>query len=625
MGRALYAAEPHFRTAFDECAHALRTELGFDLREVVFGDDADALLPTSVMQPAIFSLEYSLARLWMSYGVMPSAMLGHSIGEFVAATLAGVFSLADALTLVARRGKLMQSQPTGSMLSVRMPMEALLARLPQELSLAAENAPGACVVSGASAVVAAFQAQLDAEGIACRALHTSHAFHSAMMDAVVPQFRAEVAAVQRQAPQMPVLSTATGQWLDAETATSPDYWARHLREPVRFSAAVLQAIESPARVLLEVGTRTTLSALTRQQPSLSRANKVAISSLADSPASEITSFRQAAGQLWAHASAFDPALLDTRTRRRRMRLPTYAFDRQRYWLDAPLADANNVLPHPTLAALGTAAPLHLVSAPLGEATEAMPVSGEDAYARLLTRLRDVFEDAAGLSMDDPDSHFIEAGLDSLMLTQIALQLQKVFAVKVTFRQLMGEASTLEKLATLLLPHLPEQLPSSAVPATATASVALQLHGLSAATVATASASANSELHGLVDKQLQLMSQQLGLLAQAASQDGELIRQVVLQQQVLMTRQLSMLGGEPMSADLVLVPLDRATLTSAQSAPANVAASASQLDVPAASDFKIMEARQPIVPGARLGRSPQGEPGWYVASPDQPGKFFKVAG
>lgn len=625
MGRSLYAAEPHFRSAFDECADALRTELGFDLRDVVFGDDADALLPTSVMQPAIFSLEYSLARLWMSYGVMPSAMLGHSIGEFVAATLAGVFSLTDALTLVARRGKLMQAQPTGSMLSVRMPMETLLARLPEELSLAAENAPGACVVSGPAAAVAAFQTQLDAEGIACRALHTSHAFHSQMMEPVVALFRAEVAAVQRNAPQMPVLSTATGQWLDAETATSPDYWARHLREPVRFSAAVLQAIESPARVLLEVGTRTTLGALTRQQPSLSRASKVAISSLADSPASELASFRQAAGQLWVHASAFDPALLDTRISRRRIRLPTYAFDRQRYWLDAPVADANKVLPHPTLAALGTAAPLHLVSAPLGEATETTPVSGEDAHARLLTRLRDVFEDAAGLSIDDPESHFIEAGLDSLMLTQIALQLQKVFAVKVTFRQLMGEASSLEKLAALLLPQLPEQAPSSVVPATVAASVALQSHGLPAATVTTASALANTELHGLVDRQLQLMSQQLGLLAQSASQDSELIRQVVLQQQALMTRQLSMLDGGPMPADMALASLVEPTVTKAHSASVPVAVSASQQDVPAACDFKIMEARQPIVPGARLGRSPQGEPGWYVASPDQPGKFFKVAG
>src|SRR5690606_12403400 len=138
------------------------------------------------------------ARLWMSLGAAPAAMLGHSIGEFAAATLAGVFSLDDALKLVARRGRLMQARPAGSMLSVRLPADALLARLPDGLSLAAENAPGACVVSGPAEAVAAFQSVLEGEDVACRALHTSHAFHSAMMDPVVEQFRAEVRSEERR-------------------------------------------------------------------------------------------------------------------------------------------------------------------------------------------------------------------------------------------------------------------------------------------------------------------------------------------------------------------------------------------------------------------------------------------
>lgn len=161
MGRALYAAEPAFRAAFDDCAQVLDVELGQDLRALVFGDDADALLPTAIMQPAIFSIEYALARWWMSHGVVPTAMVGHSVGEFVAATLAGVFSLPDALRLVARRGRLMQAQPAGAMLSVRLPLDALQARLPDALSLAAENAPGACVVAGPHEAIAAFQQQLE--------------------------------------------------------------------------------------------------------------------------------------------------------------------------------------------------------------------------------------------------------------------------------------------------------------------------------------------------------------------------------------------------------------------------------------------------------------------------------
>ena len=621
MGRELYAAEPHFRSAFDECAEVLHAELGFDLRETVFGDDADALLPTSVMQPAIYSLEYSLARLWMSYGVMPSSMLGHSIGEFVAATLAGVFSLADALKLVARRGRLMQAQPTGSMLSVRMPLDTLLARLPGDLSLAAENAPGACVVSGSSAAVQAFQAQLDAEGIACRALHTSHAFHSAMMDPVVELFRAEVAAVERNALQMPVLSTATGQWLDTETAMSPDYWARHLREPVRFSAALLQAIDSPARVLLEVGARTTLSALARQHPSLSRAHKPAVSSLADSPVSELASFRQAAGQLWAHAGAFDPSLFDTRARRRRVRLPTYAFDRQRYWLEAALAESHKMLPHPALTATGEIPTLYLVNAPT-EPLAAPAASDKNAREQLVTRLRDVFEDASGLDIDDTESHFIEVGLDSLMLTQIALKLQKVFGVKVTFRQLMGEAASLDRLATLLQAQLPEPAPPPA-PVVAAAAVALPAQAPAMA-VAAALAPAGTDLRNAVAQQLQLMSQQLALLAQSGDQSGELTRQIILQQQALMVRQLAMLSGEPTPAIERPMLLEQGALAT-RSVPEAASRTAAVQQDPAPLAIKIMEARQPILPGARLGRSPEGEPGWYVASPDQPGKFLKVAG
>src|SRR5690606_30784093 len=162
-----------------------------------FGDDAEALLPTSVMQPAIFAIEYATARLWMGIGVQPAAMVGHSIGEFVAATLAGVFSVADGARLVARRGRLMQAQPSGAMLSVRLPLDALHARLPDDLSLAAENGPGACVVAGTHEAVARFQSDLEAGEIACRLLKTSHAFHSTTMEPVVAPFRDEVERIAR--------------------------------------------------------------------------------------------------------------------------------------------------------------------------------------------------------------------------------------------------------------------------------------------------------------------------------------------------------------------------------------------------------------------------------------------
>ncbi len=524
MGRGLYEAEPAFRTAFDACADTLGAELGFDLRERVFGDDPEALLPTSTMQPATFAIEYSLARLWMSRGIMPAAMIGHSVGEFVAATLAGVFSLPDALRLVARRGAMMQARPAGGMLSVRLALDALLPRLPAELSLAAENAPGACVVAGPLEAIAAFQVQLEADGVACRALRTSHAFHSAMMDPVVAPFRAEVAAVARYAPLLPLVSTATGDWLDAATATSPDYWARHLREPVRFATALGRVLDVSSRVLLEVGPRATLSALSRQHPEVQKQQIAAVATLADTPAGEPASFHLAAGLLWCHGVPLDPGRFDQRTSRRRVRLPTYPFERRRYWIDA--AAPSSVVAHPAIAAaaaLETVMPQAVLqpnnAAPASTLCAAAPAARKP---RLIAQLRDVIEDVAGFDLADADAdaNFIELGLDSLMLTQVALQLQKTFSVKITFRQLMCDGASLERLAALLDAQLPAQAPSQAdvvpPPLPATAAVAPAAVAPMAAMVLPpmmAEGTAGSDvLRAVIAQQMQLMAQQLALLA-----------------------------------------------------------------------------------------------------------------
>src|SRR5690606_36216808 len=296
-------------------------------------------------------VEYATARLWMSFGVQPAAMIGHSIGEFVAATLAGVFSVADGARLVARRGRLMQAQPSGAMLSARQPLDALQARLPDDLSLAAENGPGACVVAGTHEAVARFQAELEADGIACRLLKTSHAFHSTMMAPVVAPFRAEVERVVRAAPSIPIVSTATGDWLDADTATSPDYWAGHLRAPVRFATALGRVVDAPARVLLEVGPRTVLTGLARQRVVGSKTHLAAVPSLSDGPCNEVASFRLAAGQLWSRGALPGLDLFDRRSVRRRACLPTYPFERKRYWVDAaaattPAPDLSTPVPVP---------------------------------------------------------------------------------------------------------------------------------------------------------------------------------------------------------------------------------------------------------------------------------------
>ncbi|HJU07415.1 MAG TPA: type I polyketide synthase, partial [Rhodanobacteraceae bacterium] len=280
MGRALHAREPAFREALDTCAEILAGELGLDLRQRLFSEDAEALRETRLTQPATFAIEYALAQLWLARGIRPAALIGHSVGEFVAAVLAGVMQLDDALRLVARRGRLMQAQPAGAMLSVRLDAERLANRLPPSLTLAAENAPNACVVSGEIADIETLRIALDADGIACRLLRTSHAFHSPMMDAVIEPFRAEVARINLAAPKLPIASTCSGEMLSEAEATSPVYWARHLRETVRYARALTTLLEShPSAILLEVGPRTTLTTLSHQIPA--GRSRVAVASLAD--------------------------------------------------------------------------------------------------------------------------------------------------------------------------------------------------------------------------------------------------------------------------------------------------------------------------------------------------------
>ncbi|MES1265839.1 MAG: acyltransferase domain-containing protein, partial [Variovorax sp.] len=309
MGRALHAGEPVFRAAFDECLQAFEGVLSFDLRERMFSDDDAALKPTSVTQPATFALEYALARQLQSLGVRPAALIGHSVGEFAAAVLAGVMQLGDAARLVARRGALMQSMPEGDMLSVRMPADELSAQLPEGISLAAENGPNACVAAGPAALIEEFRQRLEAAGVAAKLLQTSHAFHSQMMEGAVAPFEALVREVRLAAPTTPIYSTLTGRLLGDAEAIDPAYWARHLRETVRFAPAALAALAQTEHPLfIELGPRNTLATLVRQHASRQRP-VTAVALLADAPARECASWRLAAGRLWTLGLDIDPGRL----------------------------------------------------------------------------------------------------------------------------------------------------------------------------------------------------------------------------------------------------------------------------------------------------------------------------
>lgn len=339
MAFGLYQHEPKFREQVDICSDLLSPHLGLDLREVLYVGAGEAegaairLKQTSLAQPALFVVEYALARLLMQWGVRPLAMIGHSLGEYVAACLAGVFSLEDALALVSARGRLMQQMPVGSMLAIPLAEPEVRTFLNGRLSLAAVNSPTLCVVSGPSDAVHELEVELSAKGLGGQHLHTSHAFHSEMMQPVLEEFREQFQSVQLGRPQIPFVSNLTGTWITAEEATDPNYWARHLRGTVRFAEG-LERLLAEEGILLEIGPGQTLCTLAKQQNGKS-ARQTVLSSLRH-PHDRQTDERfllNTLGRLWLAGVKIDWPGFHEGAKRLRIPLPTYPFERKRYWVD----------------------------------------------------------------------------------------------------------------------------------------------------------------------------------------------------------------------------------------------------------------------------------------------------
>jgi acyl transferase domain-containing protein/acyl carrier protein len=360
MARELYETEPVFRAELDRCAELLRPSIGVDVRTLLYpagqaatkasgldlramvrgaraaDPDQDRLSETIAAQPAVFAIEWAMARLWIDWGIQPEALIGHSIGEYVAAAVAGVFELEDALQVVATRARLVQALPAGAMLGVALSEAELRARLDPELALSAINAPASCTVGGPVAAIERLHAELTADGVVARRLPTSHAFHTAMLQPAAGPFAAAVAAVPRRPPEIPLVSNVTGTWITAAEATDPAYWARHLCQPVRFADGVAALDGSPRRTLLEVGPGQALGSFVLQQPVLNGGGpRLALPSIryAYDRQSDVAFALGTLGRLWLAGAVIDWARVHRGERRRRVSLPTYPFQRQRYWVD----------------------------------------------------------------------------------------------------------------------------------------------------------------------------------------------------------------------------------------------------------------------------------------------------
>ncbi|MBW4678260.1 MAG: SDR family NAD(P)-dependent oxidoreductase [Desmonostoc geniculatum HA4340-LM1] len=382
MAVELYQTEPAFRACVDQCCEFLKPHLGLDLRDVLYPNrnsengkqkqnshsagldlrkmlgrgqeptDVKTLHATSLLnqtfltQPAIFVIEYALAQLWISWGIRPTAMIGYSIGEYVAACLAGVLSLEDALTLVAKRAQMIQELPEGAMLAVGLSEEEIQPFLSEKINLSAINGSSLCVVAGATDAVEELERRLSDKNLVGKRLQTTHAFHSLMMEAIAPAFGDLVKTFKLQPPKIPYLSNVTGTWITADQATDPSYWVKHLCQAVRFASGVQQLWQKGNPILLEVGPGQALSSFASQcLESDDRAKSVILPSLRHDyeQQSDVAFLLNTLGRLWVAGVKIDWFSFYANEQRNRIPLPTYPFERQCYWIEAH--------PEPNLATL----------------------------------------------------------------------------------------------------------------------------------------------------------------------------------------------------------------------------------------------------------------------------------
>ena len=344
MAAGLYRSEKVVRRAIDRCVELLKPVLGRHLKRLLFPSSrnreeaTEALKNTKWAQPALFTIGYAVAELWTSWGVKPAAMIGHSVGEYVAATLAGVMTLEDALAVIAQRGHLISELPRGSMLAVMGSPQSLERFAESEISVAAVNAPGFCVLSGPDAAIKRVEKHLAREQVPSRRLHTSHAFHSSMMDPILAKFERTVSRIKLAIPVVPLISTLSGDWA-GEEMTRPEYWSRQMRCTVRFADGMRTLIGPGSRagkepVYLETGPGTTLTTFTRELVKEAGSASISLPSLPgpDARRNDSEETLTALGQLWANGVEIDWEAFHRPERRSRVSLPTYPFERQSYWV-----------------------------------------------------------------------------------------------------------------------------------------------------------------------------------------------------------------------------------------------------------------------------------------------------
>ncbi|GAA4973318.1 amino acid adenylation domain-containing protein [Algibacter aquimarinus] len=508
MGRALYKYEKVFSDAFDTCNDFLVKELKIDIKKIIFPktnsiDTENQLKDTRFTQPALFVIEYALAKLWISWGIKPTAFCGHSIGEFVGAHLAGIFSLEDALTLITKRGKLVSELPSGSMLTVRLSKEELKKILPVNLSIAAVNSDRLCVVSGKDSDIHNFINILKQKEIAHRLLATSHAFHSTMMNPVLETFKKEVDKIKLKKPVTPIISSVTGTWLKDSEAINSDYWTNHLRATVLFADAMDTIIKLGEGILLEVGPGKALTTLANQKGASKLMTVLPSLPIPKENENSYPQLLNTLGHLWLNGLEPNWKAYYKGQSRQKLKLPSYVFDRKPCWVE-PITKEKNI--NTNL--------LSSQDVTNDELVENINYITPMRKPIILKKISDLITNSSGIEIEDSDFNysFLELGLDSLILTQIAIICKKEFKIPITFRQLNEEFNTPDLLASYLDENLPENMfsPSKVETQTQNNSKNVNITSLTNNSFPITN-NQNNDALSLIAQQLQLLGKQVELI------------------------------------------------------------------------------------------------------------------
>ena len=459
MAAELYEAEPVFRREIDRCAELVQPTLGIDLRDLLRKDaPPEALSGPAAALPCLLATEHALDALWSSWGVVGEASLGHSFGEYAAACRAGVLALEDALRLAVVRGRLMEGMPPGAMLAVGLAEAQLAALLPPELSIAAVNAAERCTVSGPVGAIDELERALSQRRVAAMRLPSRHAFHSRDVDGLVPHLVAAVRGIELRPPQRPLVSSLTGTWMRDQDATSPEYWGRQMREPVRFAAGLDTLAAAGFALFVEAGPDQALSSLVQAQlrgggtaaPSLRRAG---------TRGSDGAVLLRSLAEMWIAGQEIDWAAHHAIERRRRVALPGYPFERR------PLPPLGAAAERTDRRAEGAAsvtdriadgsgpievgenaqssATVHAASLSPRDGASLSP--GDVALGEIEERIAAVWRDRLGVDDVGRHDNFLEVGGNSLMAAQVLTRLREMFPVNIPLADLF-EAPTVAGIA-----------------------------------------------------------------------------------------------------------------------------------------------------------------------------------